>query len=225
MNPIQEVNTSYYYQHLLKLLTVPVAGSQPNAAHKWLPVTAVVTYDGSILLYEAFEGDDEDKDDDADAAHGDAGANATDAGAKKSTNSRPHSPRSPSPSSSSSRSRSSSSSNAVGTAAAKAAIQPGGVLEKQKWYASDALLRISLRSADIEPLLTLGLDAFLIKATVVLASRGSFTSSLPGAAPGKTSVALLADSSNTARKWLQLCSHPSADADMEPPALYAEGAQ
>jgi len=191
VNPIQEVNASYYYSHLLKLLTVPVAGSKAEATYKWLPVTAVVTYDGSLLLYEAFEGDDDDdhngKDDEASAAEDGASANSTNSS----------------------------------SAAAKKALAPEAP-DTQKWYQSDALLRLSLRSADVEPLLTLGLDVFVIKATAVLASRSSFTSSLPTSTSSKTSAALLAESSNMARKWLQICSHPTADADMEPPALYAE---
>jgi len=175
-NPTQEVTAAYYYSHLPKLLTTPSAGSKSDS-YKWMPVTAVVTYDGSMLLYEAFEGD---ADDDKEGV--------------------------PAPGVDDSSSRSG---NKL-------------VADTQKWYQSDALLRISLRSAVIEPLLTLGLDAFVIKATAVSANRGSFTSSLPGASSSQASVALLAPTSNTTRKWLQICSHPTADADMEPPALYAE---
>ena len=190
-NPLQEVHTSYYYQHLSRLLTVPVSESKEVDNYKWLPVTAVVTYDGSLLLYEAFEGDDEDVN-----VAGENLAKNTDGPGSGNIGD----------------------TSTAATATTNATTRSKD-LRDQKWYASDALIRLSLRDANIQPLLTLRLDAFVVKATAVVASRGPFSSNLPGAMPGKISVALLADSSDTARKWLQVCSHPSADADLEPPAL------
>ncbi len=175
-SPMPELSNAQYYSNLSRLLTVP--SKDMEADYRWLPVTVVVTYDGALLLYEAFDGDDGDSE---------PTVGAETSGAEVMMNAG---------------SKSDASNDDMGR-------------DRQKWYRTNVLLRINLRGADVAPLLTLGIDAFAINArfgAVTANTSGKMSST--GAA---MSVVLLAPTSITARKWLQVCSSPNADTDMEQP--------
>ena len=53
----KEISDSEYYAHLSSYVMVPHMDSHYDD-YKWLPVSAVVTFDGSLLLYEYFGSDD-----------------------------------------------------------------------------------------------------------------------------------------------------------------------
>ena len=166
-NP-QEANLAQYYLNLQKYIIIPDIHGKA-VEYRWLPVTAVVTYDGNLLLYESYPGD---KDRDTDADQKDS----------------------------------------------------AGRTRTQKWFHSDALLRTHLRSADVEPLITLGLDAFIIK-NININDRNSKNSGSVGFGGITTkAIALLSSSSDDARKWMAAMVHPIADTDteIEAPLLYSD---
>ena len=163
-----EISNNTYYSDLPRYLMVPHMDSK-NDDYKWLPVTAVVTYDGSLLLYEYFESDA-----------------AISTGDNNDDN----------------------------------AIHKG----RLKWYSSTSLLRINLRQSKVEPLLTLGLDTFVVKSGMTNCGQQGATS-MPASPLGNKDIppiALLADETEAARKWIHACSHPSSDADVEVPSLFSE---
>lgn len=139
--------------------------------YQWVKLAAVVTFDGTLLLYDhqPHTADVDDEDDN--------------------TNSSPNS--SPSP--------------------------------PLAWTLDvDPVATVDLNQAEVEPLLLLGLDAFVVKprSLAFMGSAGggaaSPSASTPSSASAPLSLALLAESSEDAKEWMRILTSPMADPLWDP---------
>jgi hypothetical protein len=160
--------------NLQKHLTIPGMHSKASD-YRWLPVTAVVTYDGNFLLYENFASDN----DSIETSGNDTAASDSGSGSSSSSGSR---------------------------------------RQSQKWFHSDALLRTNLSGAAVQPLLTLGMDAFVVNVNCANLNDRNARSNTPTKA---VTIALLSSSSEDARKWMAAMLHPIADSETESPSRYS----